>query len=119
MKRIFIKKQRGPGRDFTSLKPSLRRIAFSLGVDHLGSDALDSLLSELSTFLGNMCTELVGLLSRINAQTIKFEHVIMVDPDIIKSGNKPCDTPLRKLKIGEKYYPECHFLTKAVVERNR
>lgn len=117
MKRIYIKKQRGPGRDFTSLKPSLRRIALSLGVDHLGSDALDALLDELSACLGQMCTEIISLLAKTDVQTIKFEHVIMVGPELILSGNKPCATPLKKLKIGDKYDPNCHFLTKAVVER--
>jgi histone H3/H4 len=107
-------------RDFISLGPSIRRLASEMGVKHTGSDALSALIVDIKEYLTNLDKKIIILLESNRVKTIKFEDVKYFVPDLIKTEYKPCRSKSKEYKHSGKKYKltDCHFLTKAVIERH-
>lgn len=108
-------------RDFTSLGPSIRRLASAMGVEHTGKDALNELITDIHQYLTDLDKKIVILLEEKGSQTIKFEHVQYFVPGLVKNDNKPCGAEFKVYKhmAGKRYnLADCHFLTKAIIERH-
>lgn len=107
-------------RDFTSLGPSIRRLASAMGVEHTGKDALHELITDIHKYLTDLDEKIVVLLGERGAQIVKFDHVQYLVPGIIKNNNRPCGAEFKVYKQTGKRYnlADCHFLTKAVIERH-
>lgn len=108
------------GRDFTSLGPSIRRLASAIGVERTGKEAIIELTDELQRYLTNLDSKLVVLATEYNTQTIKFDHVKYFVPCLMKNVYKPCGAKFKDYEaVGKNYkLADCHFLTKAIIERH-
>lgn len=109
------------GRDFTSLEPSIHRLAVAIGVERTGKDALSELVKDMQEYLTRLDEKLVVLATEYKSQTIKFEHVKYLVPGLEKNENKPCGVKFKVYKHKECQMfnlADCHFLTKAIIERH-
>ena len=86
--------------------PAIKRLAGALDVDRVSKQAGDALLNAMTVYMLKIFSTLDGVVRETQDKTLLFRHVQSVYP-VIECQHKPCSDDI----------DECHFLAKAVIER--